>query len=222
MSDIKNPAGLDGSREGIAVRLSAIGEHIALDQHGMNCGTWYLTELVDLVETERKDSFESGLQLGAHLVERVKAERAELRDRVAELEDALSKAQGLAQDPTGIVGVKCQDELRLAEQIAGALNPMLDADTSDMDLPELVAALIDFALGEHARAQVMSMEPEEAPGVFLVLNADGRITGPVHDTEKKAREFAAQAAELRPGGAFTVARRIAHGTTRVAIDWKEG
>ena len=221
MSDIKNPAGLDGSREGIAVRLSAIGEHIALDQHGMNCGTWYLTELVDQVETERKDSFESGLQLGAHLVERVKAERAELRDRVAELEDALSKAQGLAQDLTGIVGVKCQDELRLAEQIAGALNPMLDADTSDMELPELVGALVDFALGEHAHAQVMSMEPEDAPGVFLVLNADGRITGPVHDSEKTAREWARHAAEHRQGAAFTIARRIAHCNTRVVIDWKE-
>lgn len=220
MSDIKNPAGLDGSREGIAVRLSAIGEHIALDQHGMNCGTWYLTELVDQVETERKDSFESGLQLGAHLVERVKAERAELRDRVAELEDALSKAQGLAQDLTGIVGVKCQDELRLAEQIAGALNPMLDADTSDMDLPELVAALIDFALGEHARAQVMSMEPDDAHGVFLVLNADGRITGPIHESDRDARAYAQQCGRSSSG--FTVVRRVATCTTRIETDWKEG
>ena len=220
MSDIKNPAGLDGSREGIAVRLSAIGEHIALDQHGMNCGTWYLTELVDQVETERKDSFESGLQLGAHLVERVKAERAELRDRVSELEDALSKAQGLAQDLTGIVGVKCQDEPRLAEQIAGALNPMLDADTSDMDLPELVAALIDFALGEHARAQVMSMEPDDAHGVFLVLNADGRITGPIHESDRDARAYAQQCGRSSSG--FTVVRRVATCTTRIETDWKEG
>lgn len=220
MSDIKNPAGLDGSREGIAVRLSAIGEHIALDQHGMNCGTWYLTDLVDQVETERKDSFESGLQLGAHLVERVKAERAELRDRVAELEDALSKAQGLAQDLTGIVGVKCQDELRLAEQIAGALNPMLDADTSDMDLPELVAALIDFALGEHARAQVMSMEPEEAPGVFLVLDGDGRITGPIHNSDRDALAYALH--HRRSSRGFTVVRRVATCTIRIETDWKEG
>lgn len=107
------------------------------------------------------------------------------------------------------------------EQIADAIGPMLELDTSDMDLPELVGALIDFAIGEHARAQVMSMEPEGAPGVFLVLNADGRITGPVHDAEKKARAWAAQAAEARQGSAFTVARRIAHCNTRIAIDWKE-
>lgn len=220
MSDIKNPAGLDGSREGIAVRLSAIGEHIALDQHGMNCGTWYLTELVDQVEAERKDAFESGLQLGAHLVERVKTERAELRDRVAELEGALSRAQGLAQDLTRIIGVSCQDELRLAEQIAAALAPQLEADTSDMDLPELVAALIDFALGEHARAQVMSMEPEDAPGVFLVLNADGRITGPVHKSDRDARAHAQQYGRSSSG--FTIVRRVATCTTRIETDWKEG
>ena len=98
---------------------------------------------------------------------------------------------------------------------------MLDTDTSDMELPELVGALIDFALGEHARAQVMSMEPEDATGVFLVLNADGRITGPVHDTEKKAREWAELGAQMREGKAFTIARRIAHCNTRVVIDWKE-
>lgn len=220
MSDIKNPAGLDGSREGIAVRLSAIGEHIALNQHGMNCGTWYLTELVDQVEAERKDAFESGLQLGAHLVERVKAERAELRDRVAELEGALSRAQGLAQDLTGIIGVKCQDELRLAEQIAAALAPQLEADTSDMDLPELVAALIDFALGEHAREQAISMEPEDAPGVFLVLNADGRITGPIHKSDRDARAWAQQ--YRGSSSSFTVVRRVATCTTRIETDWKEG
>lgn len=220
MSDIKNPAGLDGSREGIAVRLSAIGEHIALDQHGMNCGTWHLTELVDLVETERKDSFESGLHLGAHLVERVKAERTELRDRVAELEDALSKAQSLAQDLTGIIGVKCQDELRLAEQIAAALAPQLEADTSDMDLPELVSALIDFAMGEYARAEVMSMEPEPLPEVFLVLNSDGRITGPIHKSDRDARAYAKQCG--RSSSSFTVVRRVATCTTRIETDWKEG
>lgn len=138
------------------------------------------------------------------------------------LQERCDDLANLLQDMTAIIAAKCAQERTLAEQIAQAIGPMLDTDTSDMELPELVGALIDFALGEHARAQVMSMEPEEAPGVFLVLNADGRITGPVHDTEKKAREWAELGAQMREGKAFTIARRIAHCNTRVAIDWKEG
>ena len=138
------------------------------------------------------------------------------------LQERCDDLANLVQDMTAIISAKCKQERTLAEQIAQAIGPMLDTDTSDMELPELVGALIDFALGEHARAQVMSMEPEEAPGVFLVLNTDGRITGPVHDTEKKAREWAELGAQMREGKAFTIARRIAHCNTRVAIDWKEG
>lgn len=138
------------------------------------------------------------------------------------LQERCDDLAALLQDMTAIIAAKCEQERTLAEQIAQAIGPMLDTDTSDMELPELVGALIDFALGEHARAQVMSMEPEDAPGVFLVLNTDGRITGPVHDTEKKAREWAELGAQMREGKAFTIARRIAHCNTRVAIDWKEG
>ena len=138
------------------------------------------------------------------------------------LQERCDDLANLLQDMTAIIAAKCEQERTIAEQIAQAIGPMLDTDTSDMELPELVGALIDFALGEHARAQVMSMEPEEAPGVFLVLNTDGRITGPVHDTEKKAREWAELGAQMREGKAFTIARRIAHCNTRVAIDWKEG
>lgn len=144
------------------------------------------------------------------------------RDPAATLSRELNSALNVIQDMSAVIAANCAQERTLAEQIANAIGPMLDTDPSDMDLPELVGALIDFAIGEHARAQVMSMEPEDAPGVFLVLNADGRITGPVHDTEKKARAWGAQAAELRQGTAFTIARRIAHCNTRVAIDWKEG
>ena len=148
--------------------------------------------------------------------------RKALQQAVADIDDELARAKSVVQDMTAIIAAKVKQERTLAEQIAQAIGPMLDTDTSDMELPELVGALIDFALGEHARAQVMSMEPEDAPGVFLVLNADGRISGPVHDTEKKARGWAAQAAEVRQGNAFTIARRIAHCNTRIAIDWKEG
>ena len=138
------------------------------------------------------------------------------------LQERCDDLANLLQDMTAIIAAKCKQERTLAELIAQAIGPMLDTDTSDMELPELVGALIDFALGEHARAQVMSMEPEEAPGVFLVLTADGRITGPFHDTEKKAREWAELCAQMREGKAFTIARRIAHFNTRVVIDWKEG
>ena len=144
------------------------------------------------------------------------------RDPAADIARELTRAQSVVQDMTAIIADKCAQERTLSEQIAAAIGPMLDTDTSDMDLPELVGALIDFALGEHARAQVMSMEPEEAPGVFLVLNADGRITGPVHDTEKKARDWAELGAQMREGKAFTIARRVAHCNTRITIDWKEG
>ena len=140
---------------------------------------------------------------------------------VEDLAAKLSRAESVVHDMTAVIAAKCEQELKLSEQIADAIGPMLELDTSDMDLPQLVAALIDVARIEKASAQVENMEPEGAPGVFLVLNADGRITGPVHDTEKKARAWAAQAAEARQGSAFTVARRIAHCNTRIAIDWKE-
>jgi len=145
-----------------------------------------------------------------------------LKANAEQLAEDLSIDRSVFNDLVAVIAVKVKQERTLAEQIAQAIAPMLDTDTSDMELPELVGALIDFALGEHARAQVMSMEPEDAPGVFLVLNADGRITGPVHDTEKKAREWAELGAQMREGKAFTIARRIAHCNTRVAIDWKEG
>ena len=148
--------------------------------------------------------------------------RKALQQAGADIDDELARAKSVVQDMTAIIAAKVKQERTLAEQIAQAIGPMLDTDTSDMELTELVGALIDFALGEHARAQVMSMEPEEAPGVFLVLNADGRITGPVHDTEKKARDWAELGAQMREGKAFTIARRIAHCNTRIAIDWKEG
>ena len=113
-----------------------------------------------------------------------------------------------------------EQKRKLSEQIAQAIGPMIDAETSDMDLPELVAALIDFALGEHARAQAISMEPEDAPGVFLVLNADGRITGPVHKSDRDARAYAQQYG--RSSSSFTVVRRVATCTARIETDWKEG
>lgn len=126
----------------------------------------------------------------------------------------------LVQDMTAIIAAKCEQERTLSEQIAQAIGPMLDTDPSDMELPELVGALIDLALGEHARAQVMSMEPEEAPGVFLVLNADGRITGPFHNSDGDARAYINQVG--RSSSQFIVARRVASCTTRIAADWKEG
>ncbi len=136
------------------------------------------------------------------------------------LQERCDDLANLLQDMTAIIAAKCKQERTLAEQIAQAIGPMLDTDTSDMELPELVGALIDFALGEHARAQVMSMEPEEAPGVFLVLNAEGRITGPFHNSDGDARAYINQFG--RSSSQFMVARRVASCTTRIAADWKEG
>ena len=142
------------------------------------------------------------------------------RQGAADLDDELARAKSVVQDMTTIIAAKCEQERTLAEQIAQAIGPMLDPDTSDMELPELVGALIDFALSEHARAQVMSMEPEEAPGVFLVLNAEGRITGPFHNSDGDARAYINQFG--RSSSQFMVARRVASCTTRIAADWKEG
>ena len=136
------------------------------------------------------------------------------------LQERCDDLANLLQDMTAIIAAKCEQERTLAEQIAQAIGPMLDTDTSDMELPELVGALIDFALGEHARAQVMSMEPEDAPGVFLVLNTDGRITGPFHNSDGDARAYINQFG--RSSSQFMVARRVASCTTRIAADWKEG
>ena len=133
------------------------------------------------------------------------------------LQERCDDLANLLQDMTAIIAAKCKQERTLAEQIAQAIGPMLDTDTSDMELPDLVAALIDFALGEHARAQVMSMEPEESPGVFLVLNGDGRITGPFHNSDGDARAYINQVG--RSSSQFMVARRVASCTTRIAADW---
>lgn len=211
------PEYLDDSGAGISNRIESLAQRqtLRLDASGMFFGTFKVADLVMQIERERTDAFRQG-----------QAEQREEHDALKQAIDAfnvdLTRAKSVVQDMTAIIAAKCEQERTLSEQIAQAIGPMLDTDPSDMELPELVGALIDFALGEHARAQVMSMEPEESPGAFLVLNADGRITGPVHDTEKKARAWAAQAAEVRQGTAFTVARRIAHCNTRIAIDWKEG
>jgi BMFP domain-containing protein YqiC len=210
------PEYLDTSGAGIAARVEklAFPNTLYMNESGMRVGVFQVATLVMQVERERTDA---ARQCAAEQREKRKA----LQQTIADLDDELNRAKSVVQDMTAIIAAKCDQERTLSEQIAAAIAPMLDTDPSDMELPELVGALIDFALGEHARAQVMSMEPEEAPGVFLVLNADGRITGPVHDSEKKAREWAAQGAEHRQGAAFTIARRIAHCNTRVVIDWKE-
>lgn len=211
------PEYLDASDAGIAKRVEALAlpHTFETNARGMYFASFQIADLVMQIERERTDAFRFG---AADQREKRKA----LQQTVADLDDDLTRAKSVVQDMTAIIAAKCKQERTLAEQIAQAIGPMLDTDTSDMELTELVGALIDFALGEHARAQVMSMEPEEAPGVFLVLNADGRITGPVHDTEKKARDWAELGAQMREGKAFTIARRIAHCNTRIAIDWKEG
>lgn len=140
---------------------------------------------------------------------------------VEDLAAKLARAESVVHDMTAVIAAKCEQELKLSEQIADAIGPMLELDTSDMELPELVAALIDVARIEKASAQVTNMEPEEAPGVFMVLDSNGRLAGPPHDTAQKAREHIEVLAAQRAGHRFVVARRIAICNTRIAIDWKE-
>ena len=140
---------------------------------------------------------------------------------VEDLAAKLSRAESVVHDMTAVIAAKCEQEMKLSEQIADAIGTMLDLDTSDMDLPQLVAALIDVARIEKASAQVASMEPEDAPGVFMVLDSNGRLTGPTHDTAKKARDHVELLDAKREGHRFVVARRIAICSTSVAVDWKE-
>ena len=147
----------------------------------------------------------------------------DIESTIDALQERCDDLATLVQDMTAIIAAKCEQERTLSEQIAQAIGPLwTELDTSDMDLQELVDGLVGMVNGQAIRIETMSAEAEDAPGVFLVLNADGRITGPVHDTEKKARDWAELGAQMREGKAFTIARRIAHCNTRIAIDWKEG
>lgn len=209
------PEYLDASDAGIAKRVEALAlpHTFATNARGMYFASFQIADLVMQIERERTDAFRFG---AADQREKRKA----LQQTVADLDDELTRAKSVVQDMTAIIAAKCEQERTLAEQIANAIGPMLDTDPSDMDLPELVGALIDFAIGEHARAQVMSMEPDDAHGVFLVLNADGRITGPIHESDRDARAYAQQCGRSSSG--FTVVRRVATCTTRIETDWKEG
>jgi len=128
----------------------------------------------------------------------------------------------LVQDMTAIIAAKCDQERTLAEQIAQAIGPMLDTDTSDMELPELVGALIDFALGEHARAQVMSMEPENADGVFLVQQPNGRsVSCPCITRTAAMARAEAMLNEGTNGLELQVVQRLARCVAVVETEWNE-
>jgi hypothetical protein len=143
------------------------------------------------------------------------------RDRAVDLKRELERACTVVQDMTDIIAAKCAQEYKLSEQIAAAIGFMLDTDTSDMELPELVGALIDFALGEHARAEVMSMEPEEAPGVFLVQQPNGRNVQCPCNTRKAAMERAdAMLLEGTNGTELYVVQRLARCVAVVEIEWE--
>lgn len=138
----------------------------------------------------------------------------------AYLKAELNNAQGLVQDMTAIIAARCAQDLALSEQIAHAIGDTLDTDPADMDLPELVQALIDYARDQHVRAEAMAIEPDPTPAppaTFFVLNFDGRITGRAHNSDSDARAWAAN----NGAGAFTIVRVVASCTTRVATEWKE-
>lgn len=207
------PEYLDASDAGIAkpVEALALPHPFETNTKGMYFASFQIADLVMQIERERTDAFRQG-----------QAEQREEHDALTQAIDAfnvdLTRAKSVVQDMTAIIAAKCEQDLKIAEQIAQAIGPMLDTDTSDMELPELVGAIIDFALGEHARAQVMSMEPEDAPGVFLVLNESGRHIGPFHYTAREAQAWVSKQFG-HDGYEFTVVRRVA--TTSLSIKWKE-
>ncbi len=137
-----------------------------------------------------------------------------------DLRAQLARAQEVVQDMTAVIGAKVANERDLAERIAARAGHLFDLETSDLELDELIDGLLEYAVSAHIQAEVQAMEPEDAPGVFLVLNADGRITGPVHDSDAAARAYVQQCG--RASSAFMVVRRVATCTTRIVADWKEG
>lgn len=124
-------------------------------------------------------------------------------------------------DPTASVLLPSSLPDVLAERIAARAGCLFDADPSDMELDDLVDALLEEVAGRHLSAAIQAMEPD-VDAVFFVLDADGRITGPVHPSEDKAREWAERMLKDRQGRQFTVVRRVATCNSRVLNEWKEG
>lgn len=142
------------------------------------------------------------------------------RDRAADLERELQRTQCVVQDLTAVIAAKCARDLELAERIAARAAHLFDADTSDMELEDLIDALLEEVAGQHISAEIQAMEPD-VDAVFFALNEDGRITGPIHPSEAKAREWGERMLKDRQGRQFTVVRRVATCSTRVLIDWTE-
>lgn len=132
----------------------------------------------------------------------------------------LAKAQEVVQDMIAVISAKVANERDLAERIAARAGHLFDLETSDLELDDLIDGLLEYAVSAHIQAEVQAMEPEDAPGVFLVLNAEGRITGPFHNSDGDARAYIQQFG--RSSSQFLVARRVATCTTRIVADWKEG
>lgn len=125
------------------------------------------------------------------------------------------------QDLTFVIAANSARDLKLAERIAARAGCLFDADPSDMELDDLVDALLEEVAGRHLSAAIQAMEPD-VDAVFFVLDADGRITGPVHPSEDKARDWAERMLKDRQGRQFTVVRRVATCNSRVLNEWKEG
>lgn len=133
----------------------------------------------------------------------------------------LNRTQSVVQDLTSVIAANRARDLELAERIAARAGYLFDTDPSDMELDDLVDALLEEVAGRHLSAAVQAMEPD-VDAVFFVLDADGRITGPVHPSEDKAREWAERMLKDRHGRQFTVVRRVATCNSRVLNEWKEG
>ena len=137
-----------------------------------------------------------------------------------DLRAELARAQEVVQDMIAVISAKVANERDLAERIAARAGHLFDLETSDLELDDLIDGLLEYAVSAHIQAEVQAMEPEDAPGVFLVLNADGRIIGPFHNSDGDARAYIQQFG--RSSSQFMVARRVATCTTRIVADWKEG
>lgn len=211
------PEYLDVSEAGIAQRLESLAMPMtfASASGGMYYASFQIADLVMQIVRERTDAFRQG---AADQREKRKA----LQQTVADLDDELTRAKSVVQDMTAIIAAKREQERTLAEQIAQAIAPMIDTDTSDMELPELVAALIDVALREHARAQIMSMEPENPDGVFLVQQPNGRtVSCPCITRTAATARAEAMLQDGTNGLELHVVQRLARCVAHIETEFKE-
>lgn len=211
------PEYLDVSEAGIVKRVESLAmpKTFGTSAGGMYYASFQIADLVMQIVRERTDAFRQGEG-------EQREKRKALQQTVADLDDELTRAKAVVQDMTAIIAAKCEQERTLAEQIAQAIAPMIDTDTSDMELPELVAALIDVALNAHFSDLATPVTPENPDGVFLVQQPNGRtVSCPCITRTAATARAEAMLQEGTNGLELHVVQRLARCVAHIETEFKE-